>query len=309
MPRVELLGAAGLLALAPRVVPLRFVAPRTAAAVWSADLILRALLALGGALSVLAYIPQTGLFATAASSCGLGVDGHALADAAMLVPALLLGVSLTWVLYGLGRGIIVLRAWLSGHELGPGPLGTTLIDDPEPIVAVTRMGSARVLLSSGALDALDDEELRASLAHEWGHVRRGHRPLLVAASVLAGIARWLPGTRRAARELALAIERDADAVAMRETGNPLALASAICKVALKGGRLPAVASLADGPIEARLDTILGHRKRPPARRLEVSARMLATLLVAASIAVATVVPTVAAAALTVAHPTTAACSG
>lgn len=88
-----------------------------------------------------------------------------------------------------------------------------------------------LLVSDAALRAMDRDELRASFAHEIGHVRRRHRPLILGASLLAAVGRFLPGTQAAERELLFNLERDADEFAVRATNDPLALASAICKAA------------------------------------------------------------------------------
>jgi hypothetical protein len=60
------------------------------------------------------------------------------------------------------------------------------------VLAATRLGRGRVLVSRRAIEVMDAEELAAGVAHEVAHIRRRHRPVLLMASVLATIARPLP---------------------------------------------------------------------------------------------------------------------
>jgi beta-lactamase regulating signal transducer with metallopeptidase domain len=135
---------------------------------------------------------------------------------------------------------------------------------------------------------MDPEELHASVAHERGHLQRRHRPVLLCASVLSALARTLPGTRTAERELAFHLERDADEFAVRETRDPLALASAICKAAQS--RAPALAGLVGrGRLTTRLEILVDGA---PARSkvAERTAAALAALLAAVTLAIATTIP-------------------
>jgi hypothetical protein len=106
------------------------------------------------------------------------------------------------------------------------------------------------VVSAGALTSLDDGELYAGLDHERGHIDRRHRWVLVAAAVLRGLARPLPGTRAAAEELAFHLERDADRFALRRDNEPLDLATAICKAA-GGANLGVTAMALNGGGAAR----------------------------------------------------------
>lgn len=284
----------------PHALPLRAVSPGAAAVVWLGALAVRASVAVGTAVFVLVYLPQTELFRVIAERCfhavipviatHLGLSGHKLADTAIVLPALVLTGSLLWVGVGLVRAALALRSRLARRALGPGPHGTTVVEEPGVLVALTGLGRTRILVSRDALRALDEAELDASLAHERGHIRRRHRPLLLAASLLAGMGRWLPGTRTAEREFRLSLERDADAFAVRETNDPLALASAICKAAPGAdfGGTAATALGGNGCLSARLDPLLGDLHRP--RWLDAAARLLAVVLVVQVAALAATVP-------------------
>lgn len=270
MALVELILAATLVGaiVAPHLLPLERVAPRLAGAVWLLTLSLRALMAIGGAVFVFAYMPQTHLFADIADWCWhevlpvlathLGLSGHPFAHVAVILPALALASSLLWLAAGLARAWMALRRQLR-RSLGRGPQGSTVVADERVVVAATTLGRGRIVVSPAALTALDPDELSAGLAHERGHLQRRHRPLLLLGSLLAALARLLPGTSAAQRELIFHLERDADEYAVSRTADPLALASAICKAA---GAPAAAASLGGrGRVSRRLDLLVDGSQR------------------------------------------------
>ncbi len=301
MPELALAIAVASLIALPHRLGLHAVAPSLAAAVWLLALALRALVGVGTALFVFVQLPETALFEAVARWClhtvlpllvdDLGLSGHSIADAATLLPILALTTSVLWVLSGLVRAAVALRLYLRRRSRGSGPLGSTVVDDPGIVVAVTVLGRPRLLVSRGALLLFDQQELAAGLAHELGHLRRGHRPILLAASVLGGLARPLPGTGVAQRELAFSLERDADEYALRQGRDPLALASAICKAA-QGSRaeLPALALGGRGQVALRLEYLLDEASRPRGIRVERYTRMLALAMVLTSLAVGAALP-------------------
>jgi hypothetical protein len=114
----------------------------------------------------------------------------------------------------------------------------------------------------------------------------------VAAELCRGVARALPGTRRALRELSFHLERDADRWALERRHDRLALASAICKAATQVPRSHvALASLAGGSgIGERLGQLLdgeGTDANPAGDRL---LRATAVAVVAVTLAVAAAMP-------------------
>ena len=268
----------------PHALPLQRAAPALAAAVWLSALFLRAVAAIGGAVFLFVYLPETGSFQALARWClhevvpllaHLRLSAHPLAHVAVVLPALAPAVSLVWLLVGLARGWMRLRRQLHA-AMGSGPDGSTVIPDDEVVVALTAIGRPRIVLSDSALGVMDEGELRASVAHERGHLHRRHRPLLLLASFLSALARPLPLTRAAERELAFHLERDADQFAVRETRDPLALASAICKAAQS--RTPAWTSLAGkGPVTSRLEILVDGGPRPSAAVERVAAALAALL--------------------------------
>lgn len=284
--------------LIPHLLPLERARPMSSAAVWLAVLSLRALVAVGGAIFVFLYLPQAGIVQSIGSWCwhellpvatdALGFSDHPVGHAAVALPALAIGASLLWLLVGLARGWLALRRKL-GRALGAGPLGSLVVPDQRVLVAVTRVGRRRIVVSDRALGELDEAELRASLTHELGHLDRRHRPLLLAGAFLGALGRALPGTRAAEAWLALCLERDADEYAVARTRDPLALASAICKAAGTNSS-PLLASVrGPGPVSLRLQFLL-DRSDAGGPHHDRSVRGLAAALASLAIALAAALP-------------------
>jgi Zn-dependent protease with chaperone function len=271
----------------PHLLPLHRVAPGTASAVWLLALCLRALVTIAAAIFFFLYLPQTELFSQVASWClhnilpiisgHLGLSGHPLAHFAAVLPGLVIAASVLWMLAGLARAWIALRVHLARRALGLGPHGSTVVDDDEIVVAVTRLGRGRIVVSRTALGLLDRDELEASLAHELGHLHLRHRPLLVIGALLSALARPLPGTRGAHRALIFNLERHADEYAVARTRDPLALASAIAKAAV-----PAPAGMAglggQGGVALRMSYLVAGGCQRSARGIERLARATCALL-------------------------------
>ena len=292
------------LVVAPHVLPLHRVAPANAASVWLLALGLRAMIAIGAAVFLFLFLPGAGLVHVARHWCfhtllpflteQFGMRGHSLADVASLLPGLTLAASLLWVTFGLTRGAVALWVFLRRHRRGDGPLGSTIVDEDAVFVALTGVGRGEIVISRAALETFDGGELAASVAHERGHLRRRHRSLLLIGRILAALARPIPGTHMAERELAFSLERDADEYAVRETRDPLALASAICKVAAGPATVPSVIGLRGrGNLVLRLEYLMEGGHRHAAAGLERATRAIAVALAATVLVLAIAVPTVA----------------
>lgn len=296
------LGAASLLCVAiatPHLLRLQDANPATAASVWLLALMTRALLVAGGALFLLLYVPQIPILEAIADWClheilpafsaHLGISAHPVVHVAVAAPVAGLAASFCWLVFGMAKAWIRLRNTLAG-AVGDGPLGSTIVADDDIVVAVPTLGPSRILVSHRALDALDADELRASLEHERGHLERRHRPLILAAIVLSAIGRPLPGTRAAHQNFLFSLERDADEYAVRKTRDPLALASAICKAL---GATPSHASTGlsgAGRVNERLTCLLERPVPQSGRRIEFCARVLAALLAVVVLSLAASLP-------------------
>jgi Zn-dependent protease with chaperone function len=303
---VALALAVPIVIIAPHLVPQSRLTPRNGIALWLSVLGLRAALALSLAMIALLYLPATDLFVLLTHWCvhgvvpflttHLGLDGHRFGDAAVLAPALVIAGFLLSATFGVWRATRAARAWLRSNALGDGPRQSVIVGGSDVLVAAAGLRSPRVVVSAGALVSLDDSELAAGLEHEWGHIAHGHRFFALFGHFLCCFSRFLPGGRHALESLHFQLERDADEYAVRRTGDSLALASAISKVAT-AGRLsgePALASLGGGGVPERLRLLV--RGRDGTGRLAgISARMLGLAAVILTVAILVSLPGVAAA--------------
>ena len=292
----------------PHRLDLRSSSPPVAIALWMSALVMRAVLVVAAVASLVLFVPQTAVFAAATHWCWhavlpviathLGLAGHRVGDAALLVPAGVIGVSALWAVAGVVRAARVVQRFVRRASLAPGPGDSVIIGGADVVVAAAGLRRPRVLVSAGALAGLDEEELGASLAHERGHIVRRHRWVLVVAELARAIGRVLPGTGTALRQLTFHVERDADCWAVRRRHDPLALASAICKAAASTPTSsPAWSALhgEDGSLlERRLDELTGQS--PPPRK-PVARAVAAALSVALTLGALALVPAATAAGL------------
>jgi Zn-dependent protease with chaperone function len=282
-------------ALVPHVLPLHRASPVTGAVVWMLALALRALVLVFLATLIFSQLAYWHPVEAALAWCWhevlpdvpswLGFAEDPVAHAAVAVPAVVLAIALAARAFRLVRDWAGLRQRLAA-QAETGPAETTLIPDDDVLVAVTRLGRGRVLVSNRALEMMDPDELAAGVAHEVAHIRRRHRPVLLAASILATIARPLPGTRIAERELGFQLERDADAYVVDRLHDPLSLASAICKVAGASAPRAATSLGGSGVVTRRLAELLdgrGIRSKWVERGARTLALTLAALVVAVSV--------------------------
>lgn len=144
-----------------------------------------------------------------------------------------------------------------------------------PLAATGGFPRPSIVLSDWVLDHLDARELDAVLAHELAHLGRWDHVVRWMAHVLRDATIYLPGAWYALRVLERDQELRADAVALRVTHRPLALASSLVKMWQAVGTGTATPSLGSLPsfgghgylIEERLrcvlaaDQLSGHRWR------------------------------------------------
>ena len=250
--------------LLPHVLRLERADPAPAAVLWTAALGLRALVVVGTVAAALVLLhPAHLLRAFAEWPCAPHhrLAGHALAA----VGGLALVISVVWALWRVVQAAVAVRR-LVRTAVGRGPHGSVIVGGEEVVLAVAGLAHPTLVVSAGALARLDDDELAAAIAHERAHIRRRHRFVVLFAELCRVIARPLPGTAKAVRELRFHIERDADRSAVRERADRLALASAICKAATAAAR-PGIASLGRDGTAARVRELLQdatpdrHRRR------------------------------------------------
>jgi bla regulator protein blaR1 len=287
--------------LLPHVLRLQRVHPVTAGVLWLSSLALRAFTGLLAVIMLLFFLPGTQFFAALSHWClhialpaiavELHIEGHGLADLALLVPGLALALSVLYACVRTGRSARQARRLIEESVLGSGPRESLIVSGPDVLFAVAGLIHPRIIVSAGALTWLDDDELDAALDHERAHIVRRHRFVMLLAVAFAALGRAIPGTRRAVRELVFHLERDADRWTLQQRADRLALASVICKAAATDGvHPPALAGLGSIGVRERLAQLLNeHPSRQPGPAA-AALNALATAMVACTLSLAAAVP-------------------
>ena len=285
----------------PHLLRLQRVAPVTAIVLWLSSLALRALAGLLAVIGLLFFLPRTGLFVAATHWCAraavpgsqaeLALEGHGIGALALYVPGVLLAVSLVHSCIAGARDARAARHLVAQHAVGPGPRDSVIVGGSDVLFAVAGLIRPRIVVSAGALTALDDDELAAGLNHEQGHVARRHRFVMLLALGLRALGRAVPGSGRGVREIAFHLERDADRWALHRGNDRLALASVICKAAIaEPARPSALVGLGDTGVRERLGQLLDNTGCGTTRRAGAALRALATAMVVCTVLLAAIVP-------------------
>jgi hypothetical protein len=253
---------------------------------------------------LLFFLPRTDVFESLTHWClhevlpglaaNLQLEGHGIGDLTLFVPGLALVVSLIVACVRTARSAKAARALL-GQQVGRGPQDSVIVRGPDVVFAVAGLTHPRIVVSAGALASLDDAELAAGLDHERAHIARRHRFVLLIAGLLSALGWMLPGTGRAARELAFHLERDADRWALRRLNDRLALASVICKAAIttEPATRPAVAKLGETGIRERLGQLLEEQPPRTGHPAAAALNALAVAMVVFTLLFTVAVPTAA----------------
>jgi Zn-dependent protease with chaperone function len=122
-----------------------------------------------------------------------------------------------------------------------------VLDHPVPMAYCLPSPRRPIVISTGAQDHLNAEQLRAVLAHERAHLRQRHHIMLLLLDLVHALLPWLPTVRRASASVPLLLEMAADDVAARQCGGP-ALAGALRKLSITP---VSVSGLAAGAADGR----------------------------------------------------------
>jgi Zn-dependent protease with chaperone function len=153
--------------------------------------------------------------------------------------------------------------------------GAHILAHDVPLAYCVPGGRGRVVLTTGAVSALDDRQMTAVLAHEHAHLDGRHDLVLFGADVAATAFPWSRFFRRARRELCLLVEMLADDEAARRS-DPAVLATAL--VDLGQSPAPAGAIGANGDTVERVERLMARAAGPTGiRRLVVLTVSLALL--------------------------------
>ncbi len=290
-----LTGGAGLLARARW--PQR--APRLAIAAWLALIGSGvASVALGGLALVVPTVRVSSDLAVLLAACVMALraqyahpGGAALAGAGTVL-ALAVIARVTWCVAGtLVRAGLARRRHRRGLAVAgrhDARLGAVVVEHHEPAAWCLPGAGRPVVLTTAAVEALEDAQLAAVLAHERAHLRGRHHLLVSLTGALAVAFPRVPGFRRCREQVARLAEMCADDAASATAGR-LTVAEALLNL---GARAPAAALGAGGCGTAeRIRRLIAGplplgRARATAGMLTVAAVALLPVLLLAGPAVA-----------------------
>jgi hypothetical protein len=144
-------------------------------------------------------------------------------------------------------------ARLVGH---PEPaLGAVLLEHPQPAAYCVAGRHPMVVVTTGAVQALDPDQLEAVLAHERAHLAGHHHRMLAMARIGRQVLPFLPLMRDADVQVARLVELHADDAATR-VRDPGPLAAALVLLATAASPAPALAAAATDAVQ-RIHRLLG----------------------------------------------------
>ena len=221
--------------------------------------------ALGGDLSHLIGACVLRLRSEYATPGGAAVAGLGL----ILAGAVLARTAVTATTHLRAAGRQALRHAQTARLVGvPDPaLGAVLVEDSRPAAYCVAGRHPTVVLTTGAVAALNPGQLDAVLAHERAHLDSHHHRLLAMARIGRQVLPFLPLMRDADAQVARLVELHADDAAQRARG-PRPLATALVTLATTGSPAPALAAAATDTVQ-RI-----HRLLDPAEPLGTGRRQM-----------------------------------
>ncbi len=146
-------------------------------------------------------------------------------------------------------------ARLAGH-LEPA-LGAVVVEHPQPAAYCVAGRCPTVVVTTGAMEALDSGQLDAVLAHERAHLADHHHALTAAARIGRQVLPFLPLLRAAEAEVARLAELHADDVAIGDADSEaLATALVVLATPTQAVAAPALAAAATEAVQ-RIHRLLG----------------------------------------------------
>jgi Zn-dependent protease with chaperone function len=134
-------------------------------------------------------------------------------------------------------------------------LGAVVVEHSQPAAYCVAGRHPTVILTTGAVQALDPGQLDAVLAHERAHLAGRHHRLLAAARIGRQVLPFLPLMRDAEEQIARLVELHADDEAARAR-DPRLLATALVLLATAGSPASALAASATDSVQ-RIRRLLG----------------------------------------------------
>lgn len=190
-----------------------------------------------------------------------------------VVPTWIGMLAVGWSIYGAARVRVVLNSHRRLRHAGLAPL--TVAEDGRPFAYTLPGRTAHIVISTGLIDLLDEDEQRIVLAHERAHARHRHDRYLLLGELAAAL---VPLFRPLANRLGFSLERWADEEAVIAFGDRRRVAHTLGKVALSGTAPSAALGIGGPGIPARVAALLANTGQP----LPTSRNTWAWLAVAAT---------------------------
>jgi Zn-dependent protease with chaperone function len=167
-------------------------------------------------------------------------------------------------------------------------LGAVLVDHAQPAAYCVAGPQPTVIVTTGALQALDPGQLDAVLAHERAHLAYHHHRLLAIARIASQVLPFIPLARDAATQIERLIEMHADDAATGARDGEV-LATALVALSSTASPAPGLAAAATDAVQ-RIHRLLGPaeplgRVRRQLLRAGAGALALAPVLLALTPAV------------------------
>jgi Peptidase family M48 len=236
--------------------------------------------ALAAAFAAVVFVPSYWRYEPRETAEGFDITliACALAALMMLAAAAARGVAAWW------RANRRTHLWMRTSrpiDLGTGGQGPPewgmnlpafVVDAEQAVMALVGVFRPRLLVTRGLIDALTEEELAASVAHELGHSRAWDNLKRLAMRAAPDLLTTTGAARAIERRWASAAEHDADRMCGRASAaTRCALASALVKVARLTPPEPIVAEpistlIGGGEIASRVRVLLDDRAAAPERR-------------------------------------------
>jgi hypothetical protein len=209
--------------------------------------------ALGGGLSHLTGACVHRLRATYGTPDGATAAGLGLT----LAGAVAARTAFTAVTHLRAAGRKALRHAQTARLVGrPAPdLGAVLVEHAQPAAYCVAGRQPTVILTTGAVQALDAAQLDAVLAHERAHLTGRHHRLLALARIGREVLPFLPLMRDAEEQVARLVELHADDAASRAR-DPRLLATALVVLAAPASPVPGLAAGVTDAVQ-RIHRLLG----------------------------------------------------
>lgn len=154
-------------------------------------------------------------------------------------------------------------------------LGVVVLDAPERVVYAVAGRPAAIVMSRGALEALDDEHVRVIIAHERAHLVERHHLVLAFSAALATMMPRVPLFTAGTTELGRLVEMCADDAAARDH-DPRMLVGALLALAGPPPLPRSALAAASSGVAERAERLL----TPPTRaQVRVARTALATGIV------------------------------